>query len=168
MKKQQTPWQQVAERAADAIPGLQAAASAIGLESHRAMLNDSRKRIADSHAIQMQAAGFNAPDSEEAMGDIIITGDISSKDPASVISGLKNDLPTQLPKKSNKLITLGLIAASLATGSTLPLLLNNFLDQPVIDSVAPGDKLDTVNQLQSTTTIENDYKMKIWRDNDNQ
>ena len=107
----QSPAMESAERAAETIPGLSAAAAAVGLEDHRRMLRDHASRVADSYALGRKAfTDQQQDDGCDDMGDIVITGDIKITDPAQaagVIDSLRGndssspvaDRPIQMPAK---------------------------------------------------------------------
>lgn len=75
-----TPVEEMGKRFGEVVPGLKAAAGAVGLESHRRMLRDHAQRVRDDYKIAAWAAGFEgkvADMPEDDMGDIIITGDLN-------------------------------------------------------------------------------------------
>lgn len=96
----QTPRAEMQERLAEGIPGLGMAAWAVGLESHRQLLADARRRTADSHAAQMRAAKQPPTRSDDEMGDIVICGDINATDPKRVLDSLRgrSEQPSPQPQ----------------------------------------------------------------------
>ena len=82
--REQTPAEEVAERVAEAVPGLKAAAAAVGLQDHQRMLHRNDQRLRDGY--QLGRAAFTGQQVDEAMsdgdemGDIVITGDIHVSD----------------------------------------------------------------------------------------
>ena len=71
----------MAERAADSLPGLGAAAYAIGLEDHRRALHDFAQRVRIDHRMGLRTLGMEdlaQQPSEDDMGDIVICGDITN------------------------------------------------------------------------------------------
>lgn len=121
-----SPKRESAERAAETIPGLSAAAAAVGLQDHQRMLQQHAKRVADGY--ELGKAAFTAgqpmqPDSEE-MSDILITGDIkvgSDQDAASVINAIKGQTEVAAPMPSRpKPPPIAAISASIITaGATI-------------------------------------------------
>lgn len=105
---EQTPAEQMAERFAEATPGLKAAASAVGLQDHQRMLLRNDQRLTDGYQLGRHAfTGQKAePMSEDGdMGDIVITGDINVSDPRQapqVIDSLraKDTTPSEPPPQS--------------------------------------------------------------------
>lgn len=156
------PKLEAAERAAETYPALSAAAAAVGLQDHRQSLNSHQSRVADSHKAQMKALGLEASQAGDEMGDIVITGDIHSQDPAKVIGSLKGEsMPSQVTK-SSPLKTAALIATAALGGSAAPYLLPlvNSLVNPSVQSQPDSG----IVKPSSSTTVENDYPMKIYRD----
>ena len=99
---QQSPQMETAERAAQTIPALSAAAAAVGLEDHRRMLQQHAHRVADTYALGRKALTNEPPTNNvDDMGDIVITGDIKITDPAQaagVLDSLRgNDSAVLLP-----------------------------------------------------------------------
>lgn len=98
----QSPMMESAERAAETIPGLAAAAAAVGLQDHQRMLRDAATRLQDSYNIGRGALLAEQPKQmkdDDDMGDIVITGDIKILDPSqasSILDSLrakKSDAP---------------------------------------------------------------------------
>lgn len=99
-----TPLEEASERAAETIPGLKAAAAAVGLEDHRRMLRDSARRVADSHRAQMSALGMSPEVEDDEMGNIVITGDINganAKEIIDALSGQRADTSATQPPQTN-------------------------------------------------------------------
>ena len=110
----------------------------------------------------MKALGLEASQAGDEMGDIVITGDIHSQDPAKVIGSLRGDsLPSQVTK-SSPLKTAALIATAALGGSAVPYLLPliNSLVNPSVQSQPDSG----IVKPSSSMTVENDYPMKIYRD----
>ena len=93
-----TPLEEIGKRSAEAGAALAAAAHAVGLENHRAMLTDHRRRVNQDHALMQfpflkqlgilpdnYAKNFE-PMEDDDVGGILITGDIDV-----------DLLPTQVP-----------------------------------------------------------------------
>ena len=83
-----TPLEEIGKRSAEAGAALAAAAHAVGLENHRAMLTDHRRRVNQDHALMQfpflkqlgilpdnYAKNFE-PVEDDDVGGILITGDI--------------------------------------------------------------------------------------------
>lgn len=74
-----SPMEEIGKRFAEAGGGLKAAAFAVGLENHRALLTDHRKRVQDGHKAMADAIGakttVDEPQDGEDMGGILVTGD---------------------------------------------------------------------------------------------
>lgn len=137
MAATQSPAEEAAERSAQVIPGLAAAAAAVGLEDHRRTLYRYQQRVEDSHRSMADAAGFaiDREVSDEDMGDIVITGDIqvgSSNQVASVLDAIRNretssmqPAPTATPSPtsglSKTLATVALTSLGLGAGAALPI-----------------------------------------------
>jgi len=98
MANQQTPVEEITERVGEVLPGLAAAAKAVGLDNHRKALEDHRRRVYDSHKWMMGASGGESANmaGTEDMGDIIITGDIYGREVAERVFG-KQDSTEQAP-----------------------------------------------------------------------
>lgn len=163
----QTPAEEAAERVAEATPGLAAAAAAVGLQDHRRALDAHARRVNDDHRMGLSALGFDnlaETMSDDAMGDILITGDIHASDPSQVVNALKGQggqqqqpepppqpqapppqQPSQQPAQSNgsngnlpkTLAALGLAAAGVGAGVGLPVAAYN-LTKP-----SPAEFVDT-------------------------
>lgn len=158
------PIQEVAERAAQSIPGLSAAAAAVGLQDHRASLHSHQSRVSDSHIAQMKALGIDKASEVEEMGDIVITGDIHAPNPDDVVRSLRGErLPVDMKQRSI-LPTLALIGASLAGGAGLPYLLPILTQQLVSPQIDQSEIPAKLEPSQSQVRVENDYRMKIYRD----
>lgn len=73
--------EEVSKRFGEVVPGLKAAAGAVGLEDHREMLRDHRARVRNDYKFQQSLLGDTVSDDDkpedDAMGDIIITGDLT-------------------------------------------------------------------------------------------
>ena len=95
---------------------LGAAASAVGLEDHRAMLAAARRRTREGHVAMSQAAGMQASveaEEEDDVGDLTITGDIQlqKQAPHPPATGVMKDLA--------KTIGAGAIGAGVLLGSQI-------------------------------------------------
>lgn len=99
-----TPTEEMGKRFGEVVPGLKAAAGAVGLESHRQMLHDYAARVRSDYKFQQSLLGNTIEDDdkpEEEMGDIIITGDLNfggSTSPEQAISALKSKVATVTSK----------------------------------------------------------------------
>lgn len=98
MATAQSPLQEATERLAEIVPGLAAAAHAQALRDFAASQADYRQRVRDAHAIGARALGVgdfvSQPAGSDPMaGNIIITGDISTPDPARVVNALAGQQP---------------------------------------------------------------------------
>lgn len=114
-----SPAMEMAERVAETLPGLKAAAAAVGLQDHQRMLRDHARRVKDSHRLMAEAAGLKVDESVDDMGDIIITGDITHQPP-------KEKPPAPL----GTLAKVGMAAALLGTGAAIPLGVNALANRP--------------------------------------
>ena len=76
-----TPMEEISKRVGEVVPGLKAAAGAVGLEDHREMLRDHRARVRNDYKFQQSLLGDTVSDDakpeDDEMGDIIITGDLN-------------------------------------------------------------------------------------------
>lgn len=76
-----SPMEEISKRVGEVVPGLKAAAGAVGLEDHREMLRDHRARVRNDYKFQQSLLGDTVSDDakpeDDAMGDIIITGDLT-------------------------------------------------------------------------------------------
>jgi hypothetical protein len=131
------PLDQIAERAAEAAPTVLLPKLA-ALNNLKALWSDHRRRVNDSHALQMKALGQTpTPAPQDEMGDTIVTGDIRIMQ------------QPQQPAASNGLSTLGKIgvgAALLTGGAGAGIVANEVLkDQPpaAVAPVEPGVDIDT-------------------------
>ena len=160
----QSPLQQIAETVADTAPRLAVAAKAIALEDHRRMLAAHASRVADSHRAMAKAIGMEDATvlaaEDEAMGHLIVTGDINVGDPASLqkaISALSGqpvpqataatETPAASPVTSaatplwqKALVSAALVASGAGAGAGIPWLLGAF-DKPA--AVQPAVDTDT-------------------------
>ncbi len=141
--KAQSPAQELAERAAESIPSLQAAAAAVGLQDHQRMLRDHARRVRDSHRVGARAAGMDdiaAEPTGDDMGDIIISGDITNTYLPPPLAA-QTSQPTAAPASNSAPAAPGLsnwtkaalVAASLASGgvgAAIPLLTNLLSNKP--------------------------------------
>lgn len=104
--------QEIAKRAGDYLPGFYTAVGCVGLENHRSVLNGAMQRVADSHELgqllQAKAGGVEElylrlveakkagkPQEDDAVGDIIVTGDWHLGDkmsPGDLLSALKGKM----------------------------------------------------------------------------
>lgn len=124
-----SPKRESAERAAETIPGLSAAAAAVGLQDHQRMLHQHAQRLKDTY--EMGKAAFTGekqqqPSGDE-IGDILITGDIkvgAEEDAAAVINAIRgelqpqNETPASLP--APRRAPIGLICSTiLAAAATI-------------------------------------------------
>lgn len=139
----------LAEKLATSIPGLKTAASAVGLENHRQTLADAASRVRDSHRAQMKAMGMDVDEAESPdMGNIVITGDINTKDPAAVIDSLSSQQSAQkqAPAKPTSSLARTLAAAGLVlAGSAAPIAAWNLTrpSQPSEAITEPATDTDT-------------------------
>jgi len=132
MANQQTPVEEITERVGEVLPGLAAAAKAVGLRDHAQMLADHRYRERDGYEWMKGTTGGEPREAEgpEGMGDIIITGDIYGREVAERVFGKDSapsetteTEPTQQPAQantSNWLKNAALAAALLAGGAAVP------------------------------------------------
>jgi len=158
------PMTEIGKRTAEAGAGIAAAARAAALENFRANQTAHRKRVADSHAAGMQAMGFEVDQMEEdAMGDIIVTGDIYSDTAINALKGqmlpqLQNQEPQEQPKTesqskgllkslANTALGAALLASGAGLGSGIPWLLGAF-DKP---------------ELTDTDTLSNVEAVQLWQ-----
>jgi len=90
----QTPIEELQERLVEVVPGIHAAALAVGLEDHRRMLADHARRVREDYNRLAKAAGEPvANQGDPEMGNITITGDINVADArqvGKVLGGLAN------------------------------------------------------------------------------
>lgn len=153
----QSPAEETAERSAETMPGLAAAAAAVGLENHRRMLHQHAKRTTEGHKAQMGALGIDVGDEDsDEMGNIVITGDITSLNPQSVIDSLNGKIPQQqqqpsvpVPNGSNFAKTAAAIGLA-AVGLAAPIAAWN-LTRPIpqiVQPVEPPSMIDTLNDVQ--------------------
>ena len=109
------PLQTALDNLAQKLTHMGAAASAVGLEDHRAMLAAHRKRTHDAHVAMSLAAGMPVSGEEEDVGDLTITGDIQlqqeTRQPAA--TGVMKDLA--------KMLGAGAIGAGALLGSQIAL-----------------------------------------------
>ena len=78
-KPEQTPIQEMGERAAEILPGVKALGAMIGLENMRQHLGDTRAAVRADRQFQADLLGYKIDTDEEgdAMGDMIVTGDLT-------------------------------------------------------------------------------------------
>jgi len=109
------PLQTTVENLTQKLTHLGAAATAVGLEDHRAMLAAHRKRTHDGHVAMSHAAGMQVSDEEDDVGDLTITGDIQlqqeTRQPAA--TGVMKDIA--------KMLGAGAIGAGALLGSQIAL-----------------------------------------------
>lgn len=108
------PFQVLRERAADSIPGLGAWAHIIGIQNIKRVMQAAHRRTDDGHRAMARAAGMEdivakAPEAGDDMGDVIITGDITTTSPTA-------PMPTQEQGGIGKA---GLALAGLLLGGAL-------------------------------------------------
>lgn len=155
------------------IPGLAAAAKAVGLQDHKRLLEASAKRVDDSHRLGMKQLGFDVEkNGDEMSGDIFICGDISGGDPSKVIDSLNGhsqwEQPSQAPKKkrSSVVATVGLLAAGASIGA-IPTALN--LLNPANKTTEIVDQTEIVPPAKNESlTVEIDgtkYGLQLWKPN---
>lgn len=110
-----SPLEEIAKRTGEAGAGLAAAASAVGLQDHQAMLRDHRQRVRDDHQWAKELRGQMADGmTGDDVGDIVITGDIYGADMGALRGkGAPNSEP---PAWKKWLLPLG-IAAAIGAGS---------------------------------------------------
>ena len=91
------------------------AATAVGLEDHRAMLAATRKRTREGHVAMATAAGTQLESEADDVGDLIMTGDIQlqqeTRQPAA--TGVMKDIA--------KMLGAGAIGAAALLGSQIAL-----------------------------------------------
>ena len=109
------PLQTALDNLTQKLTHMGAAAAAVGLEDHRAMLAAHRKRTHDGHVAMSLAAGMPVSGEEEDVGDLTITGDIQlqqeTRQPAA--TGVMKDLA--------KMLGAGAIGAGALLGSQIAL-----------------------------------------------
>ena len=77
-KPEQTPIQEMGERAAEILPGVKALGAMIGLENMRQHLGDTRAAVRADRQFQADLLGYKIDTDEgDAMGDMIVTGDLT-------------------------------------------------------------------------------------------
>lgn len=133
------PLQQIRERLADAAPA-KAIPFLIAVENMRANQRDHRQRVRDSHLMGAKALGMEGlvgkSQSEDDMGDIIVTGDITQRsDGAKPTSAL------------GTAATAAIGAGTLAAG----MLLNNWMQPATAPGVQPQP---TVQQAEDARRLE--------------
>jgi hypothetical protein len=91
------------------------AATAVGLEDHRAMLAATRKRTREGHVAMANAAGTQLESEADEVGDLIMTGDIQLQKDADqpAATGVMKDLA--------KMIGAGAIGAGALLGTQIAL-----------------------------------------------
>jgi len=87
----QSPMQEIAERVAEAAPGLAVAANLEAIQNFRQSNADARRRLQDSHRWQATALGMTVADApkEEDMGNLVVCGDVYGSDAAEIIRSLQ-------------------------------------------------------------------------------
>jgi hypothetical protein len=76
---------------------LAAASHAEALDHFRRTNAIYRRRLADGHRWQAEALGQTvggAPEAEDAMGNLIVTGDVYGSDAAAIVAALQGNTPT--------------------------------------------------------------------------
>lgn len=128
------PHEEMAERFAEAEPGLLTAAQAVGLQDHQRMLTDYRNRLLDGHKAQARAVGFPldqiSDNAGTSAGSIIITGDVSHQHQTMQKRGVAGPLAGALVG-----------AMLLAGGSALGVLASKWLT-PAVSMPKPADPKD--------------------------
>lgn len=164
-----SPVQEIGKRTAETVPGLQAAAHAVGLEDHRRMLRDNASRVRDGHRAMMLAAGFNPRQlgaSDEAddadMGGIVVTGDITysgvmppamqqqmQSQPAPAVAG---GLPGWV---KSGLVATGMVGSALG-GALLPGLMGGSSQPPAAQQPSEPPKYTDTNTNYELQIIKDD------------
>jgi hypothetical protein len=180
---QQTPLQQVAETVADTAPKLAIAAKAIALEDHRRMLREHAGRVADSHRAMAKAIGMEdavvLASEEDAMGHLIVTGDINVSDPAALqgainaLAGKQSPSPSPAPAQATDtsaapaapaastatpfwqkaLVSAAMVASGAGAGAGIPWLLGAF-DEPAAVATPTFEDKNTQYELHLGTGEE--------------
>lgn len=136
------PLQQIRERVAEVAP-TRVLPFLAALENFRITQRDHRQRVRDSHAAMAKAAGMESvlkPQSDDDMGDIIVTGDIST----SASTSQRGELGQFGPA-----VTAAIGAATLGAGMWLQSWLSQPAPQPTVTQPpavtqpAPDDRLST-------------------------
>ena len=168
MAQESSPIEQMAEQAAEAIPGLATAPKLAAIQQHWQMMQDHRKRVNDSHRWQALALGMPDPGAlpeEDMGGNLIICGDITTTNPAATIGALtgnpvqgtdqqvQTQTPQAEPKQLSTLAKTGIAAALLASGAGagagIPWALGAFDQQPpAVVQTAPSIDTNTQYELQ--------------------
>lgn len=88
----QTPREETAERVAETVPGLTAAAYAEAVQDYRHMNATHRRREDDSYRQQCEALGVEVsePPKEDEVGNLVVTGDVYGSDAAEIIRSLQD------------------------------------------------------------------------------
>lgn len=166
-----SPVQEIGKRTAETVPGLLAAAHAVGLEDHRRMLRESARRVRDGHLASMIAAGFkpeqlgaSSSDADgEDMGGIVVTGDITysgvmppamqqpQSHPAPAVAG---GLPGWV---KSGLVATGMVGSALG-GALLPGLMGN--QRPAPQPSAPPSYTDTNTNYELQIIKDDEPKEK--------
>lgn len=91
-----SPAQTIADRVADAAPGLVIGAHAAALAEYRQQQADYRRRLDDSHRWHAEALGKTAAPSteEDTMAPLIVTGDVYGSDAAEIVRSLQGASPS--------------------------------------------------------------------------
>lgn len=150
-KDSQTPAQEVLDRAAESFPA-HLMPRLVGVEHLRNMLGAARKRVDDSHKLQMfklkETIGYEpneeAPAEEEDMGGISVAGDTHI-----TISAPPEQKPMQVVTKAKSLLPGALVAAALlGGGSGIGYIVNDLLKpQPAAPPAANDTDTDTITEF---------------------
>ena len=120
-----------------------AAASAVGLEDHRAVLAAARQRTREAHIAMSQAAGVQVSAEEEDVGDLTITGDIQlqKESPRPPSNGAMKDLA--------KMLGAGAVGAGVLLGSQIAMDKQPEVveESPAVVQPAPPDHTATIRPL---------------------
>lgn len=115
-----SPIQELGKRAAETMPGISAAAAAVGLEDHRRMLLDHSAKLRADYAYQQKLLGNtdyadSANEADSMPGDITITGDIYGGPHPDVLKKLLGDRDQQQIQTATTPATTQPVQAPVAT-----------------------------------------------------
>ena len=109
------PLQSTVENLTQKLTHLGAAATAVGLEDHRAMLAAHRKRTHDGHVAMSRAAGMPVSGEDDDVGDLTITGDIQLQQET------RQPAATGAARELARVVGAGLIGAGALLGTQIAL-----------------------------------------------
>ena len=109
------PLQTTVENLTQKLTHLGAAATAVGLEDHRAMLAAHRKRTHDGHVAMSRAAGMPVSGEDDDVGDLTITGDIQLQQET------RQPVATGTARELARVLGAGLIGAGALLGTQIAL-----------------------------------------------